>query len=80
MVAGVQVSLEDAEVLMATAHRISIAGQVTCAPYKVITQLVSCVLGQGILIMYGPSSQEGICGARTHQTPFSAAAATRGSV
>lgn len=33
--AGVQVSLEDAEVLMATAHRISIAGQAPCAPYQV---------------------------------------------
>ena len=40
-------SLEDAEVLMATAHRTSISGQAVCAPYKVITQLVSCDLGPG---------------------------------
>ena len=45
MIAGVQVSLEDAEVVMAIAHRTSIAGQVTCAPYKVISRPVSCFLG-----------------------------------
>ena len=41
MYAGVQVSLEDAEVLMATARRTSITGQTVCAPYKVLIQLVS---------------------------------------
>ena len=37
-------SLEDAEVLMATAHRTSIAGQTTCAPYTVSTWVVIHVL------------------------------------
>ena len=34
--AGVQVSLEDAEILMGTAERINIAGQPSCAPYMVL--------------------------------------------
>lgn len=38
---GVQVSLEDAEILLATARRSTIPGQTVCAPYKVITQLDS---------------------------------------
>ena len=37
--AGVQVSLEDAEILMGTAERTNVIGHPTYAPYKVIIPL-----------------------------------------
>ncbi len=40
--AGVQVSLEDAEVLLGTAERTNIAGQANCVPYKVTHAAAGC--------------------------------------
>ena len=41
--AGVQVSVEDAEVLLGTAERISVAGRASDVPYKVMHLHIPCL-------------------------------------